>query len=148
MVEIRSAPAHRGVAVRTIVQRECRAGRGVRRICGRLPRGDVAAHGAAGVGRNLQIVVVVDMAGRARHTSVAIGQQEARGTVIEFCVQPGIERVAAFASGREFGAGVIWIGGLLVILQMASDALRGESLILPNRRALMAILALHRGMRP
>lgn len=67
------------------------------------------------------------MAGRASKIGMAVCQQKACGAVIKFCAEPAIEAVAlvAFARG-ESGSSfrVIWIGGVLPILQMAGIALR------------------------
>ena len=52
-------------------------------ISGLLPFGEVAAGVAAIRRSNLQIVIVVEMAGGARNIGVAIGEQEARGAVVE-----------------------------------------------------------------
>jgi hypothetical protein len=147
VIEIRTAPAHGGVAIRAVVQGERRSGRNVRRVSGRLPSGHVAAHGTAGIRSNLQIVVVVDVARSARNASVSVGEQEPGGAVIEFSVQPGIEGMAGFASCRELGTRVVGIRGLLIILQMARNALGGKPLILRHRRAFVAIFALHRCVR-
>jgi len=53
------------------------------RIVGLLPGREVAAGGSAGRGRNLQVVVIVDVAGRAKHVGVPSSQQESGRTVIE-----------------------------------------------------------------
>jgi hypothetical protein len=132
------------VAVRAIDQSECRAGGSVWRIGGALPGGHVAARGATGIGSDLQIVIIVYVAGGARNVGVPVGQQESCGAVIEFCVQPGIEGMTAFACGRKLSAGVVRIRCLLIILQMARNAFRGKTLVLRYRRALVAIFALHR----
>ena len=52
-------------------------------IVGFLPSGKVALGVAAIRGRNLQIVIVVDVAGGAWNVGVAIGQQESGRAVIE-----------------------------------------------------------------
>jgi hypothetical protein len=56
--------------------------------------------------------------------------------------------MAGFARGREIRARMIWIRRLLIVLQVAGDALRGEALKYANRGALVACLAFHGGMRP
>jgi hypothetical protein len=66
--------------------------------------------------------------------------------MIEFRIQPGIETMAGFACRREIRARMIWICRLLIVLQVAGDALRGEALKYTDRRALMARFALHSGM--
>jgi hypothetical protein len=147
VIEIRTAPAHGGMAIRAVIQGECRTGRNVRGIRGCLPCGHVAAHGTASIRSNLQIVVVVDVARSARNAGVSVAEQEPGGAVIEFGVQPGIEGMAGFAGCRELGTRVVRIRGLLIILPMARNALGGKPLILRHRRAFVAIFALHRRVR-
>lgn len=90
------------------------------------------------------------MAGRASEIGMAICQQKTCGAVIELCAEPAIETVAlvAFARGESrSGFGVIWIGGVLPILQMARIALCFKAQELPDRRTLMAGVARHSSMR-
>ena len=47
----------------------------------------------------VEVVVVVDVALLARNVGVAVGEQEARGAVIEFCTEPAIETMTALALG-------------------------------------------------
>ena len=113
-------------------------------IVGLLPGGKVAAGVAAIRGRDGQIVVVVDVAGSAGNVGVAIGQREARGAVVKFCAQPGVEQMAtlAIAGGERWaGAEVIWIGGVLPIFQVARIALRGGTEELPDGSALVTGIA-------
>ena len=42
-------------------------------------------------------------------------QREPGRRVVELGVQPGVHRVASFASGRESAAGMVRVGGLLEI---------------------------------
>ena len=70
--------------------------------------------------------------------------------MIKFCAEPAIEAVAlvAFARGESGSSfGVIWIGGVLPILQTARIALRFKAQELPNRRTLVAGIAGRSGVR-
>ena len=91
-------------------------------IIGLLPGRQVAAGIAAIRRRDLKIVIIIDMAGGAGHVGVAVGQQETGSAVVEFGVQPGVERVAGFAGRRKIGRGVIRVGGFLEVAQMAGGA--------------------------
>lgn len=97
----------------------------MRRIGGLLPGGEVTAGVAAIRGCDLQVVVIVDMAGGARNVGMAVGEQKARGAVIELSAQPAIEAVAGVALGGKLCSHVIGIRGLLERFQMAGIALRG-----------------------
>ena len=97
--------------------------------------------------RNLQIVVVIDVAGSAGHVGVACREREPRRAVVEFRSQPTIRRVAGLAGGREVRARVIGIRSGLKVLEMAGDTLRGKTLILAHGGALVAFLARYSGMR-
>jgi hypothetical protein len=101
---------------------------------------------AAICGSGRQVVVVIDMAGGARHVRVAICQQEPRSAVIKLCTKPTVERMTGFACGGKLRAGVVRIGGLLVVVQMTGCASGRKSLKLADGRALVTILALHRSM--
>ena len=91
MVECRRRPADRVVAGRAARHSKGRAGGRVRGVVGLLPGGQMALRIAA-IGRSdRQIVIVVDMAERARHIRMAIGEQKSGRTVIELCVQPIVE---------------------------------------------------------
>ena len=91
MVECRRRPTDRVVASRAVRSSKGRAGGRVRGIVGLLPVGQMALRIAA-VGRSdRQIVIVVDMAERARHIGMAVGEQKSGRAVIELCVQPIVE---------------------------------------------------------
>lgn len=124
VIEDRGIPALRRVAARAIGKRERGTGRRVRRIRRLLPGCQVAARIAAIGWRDLQIIVVVDMAVRARHVRVAVNQEESRSRVIKLGIQESVKTMACFARGREFCARVIGIRCLLIFLQMARGALR------------------------
>ena len=119
VVESGSRPANGIVTIGTIGRGEGRASLRVRRIVGLLPGGQVAARVAAVGRRDLQIIVIVDVARRAGQVRVAVGQQETSGTVIELGAQPAIKRVAPLTISRSEGRTRrrMWrIGGLLPIL--------------------------------
>ena len=99
------------MAIAAVVQAKHRTGGDVRRIRGLLPCRYVAAYGAASVWRDLQIVIVIDVAGSAWHASVALGQQKSRGAMVKLGIQPRIERVAGVAGGGKFCRTVIRISG-------------------------------------
>ncbi len=63
------------------------------RIIRLLPRRQVAPRRAASGRRNLQIVIIVDVARRARNVGVAESQREAGGTVVEVRRVPTLGRV-------------------------------------------------------
>ena len=86
---------------------------------GLTPRSQVASGIATVRGRNLQIVVVVDVAQLAGHVRMAIGEWKSRGAVVELHLQPTVRRVAQIAGGRETCAGVVGIGSFLKVRQMA-----------------------------
>ena len=84
-------------------------------------------------GSNLQIVVVVDMAGRARNIGVAVGQEKTGGAVIEDGGGPtdGVVAGGAVGSG-ESGAsrGVRRIVGLLPLSEVAILAGAGGEVVI------------------
>lgn len=67
-------PTNRRVAKRAIRGRERRPGGWMHRVRGCLPSGQMTLRVPAIGRRDRQIVVVVDMAERASHTGMAIGQ--------------------------------------------------------------------------
>ena len=114
-----------------------------------LPGRKVAAGGAASRRRNLQIVVVIDVAGSARHVSMAVCEQKSGGAVIECRAQPAVEFVAPLAvarSKRRPRAGVRGIGGVLPVFQMAGIAGGAQSQENTRCGLLVAFIALNRGM--
>jgi len=106
VVEGRGIPALRSVAVCAVGGGKRRTGGGVHGIAGLLPLGQVAS-GISAVGRcDLQIVVVVDVAGGAGNVRVAVGQQETGNGVVEGSQVPAGGGVAVRAVGSgEQGAG-------------------------------------------
>ena len=147
MIKIRRVPACGRVAIRAIRNSKCRTRGRVDRIVGLLPSGKMAAGVAAIRRSDLQIVVIVDVAGRARHIGVARSERKTYGTMVEFRRQPTVCGVACFAGGREAGSSVVGICCGLQIVLVAGNAERRKSLILPNGRALVALLAWHCGVR-
>ena len=120
----------------------------MRGIVGLLPGGQVALRIAA-VGRSdRQIVIVADMAERARHIGMAIGEQKPGRTVIELCIQPIVERMASFAGRGELCGEVVRICRFLKVRQVARLARRRKSQVISDRCIFVALLALDYGVRP
>ena len=70
------------------------------------------------------------------------------GRSVKGCSQPTVKGgMARFAGSRKLRAGMGRIGSLLIVLQVARSASRRKALELPNRSALVAVFALHRGVR-
>jgi len=100
VVKRRRQPARRGVAGRAVGQGERGSSGRVNGVGGLLPGRQVASGVTAIGGRDRQIVVVIDVAGGARHAGMAAGQQKSGRAVVEPGIEPGIKcRVARFASG-------------------------------------------------
>ena len=150
VIEGHVRPRRGVVALRAVRDGECRPDLRVRGIVGLLPGRQVAT-GVATIGRgNLQIVIVVDVATGARHVGVAGRQWESRGAVIELGAEPTVEIVTALAIGgrkRRARAGVGRARGALPILQVAGIALRGEAIENAGGELLVALIALHGGVR-
>jgi hypothetical protein len=94
------------------------------------------------------VIVISDVAGEARNVGVPLSEQKSRSAVVKLRVQPTVKGMARIAGGgkyRRVGC-VRRVVGLLIIGQMARHTLRRQSLKLANRRALVAIVALHRGV--
>jgi hypothetical protein len=139
------------VALRAVCRRESRTCLRVRRVICLLPSRQVAA-GVAAIGwRDLEIVIIVDMAGGASQISVPVGQQEPRGAVIEFGTQPAVKIVATLTiarSKRRTCARVWWVRRRLPILQMAGITAGGKPNENPCGSLFVALVTLHRGMLP
>ena len=99
VIERCRVPARRRMTIRTIRRRKRRTRGRVDRIVRALPRRQVALRISAIRRRNLQCVIIVDVAGRTSHIRMPIGQQESRRTVIEFPVRPFRNRMARCAGG-------------------------------------------------
>src|ERR1700730_5714927 len=110
VIERSRAPSHGGVALGAVGGRKSGAGGGVHGSGGLLPLGEMAA-GVAAIGRlDLQVVIVVDVAGSAGNVGVPVCQKKAGGAVIEFAVGPFGDGVAGGAGSRgrrEAGGDVI-----------------------------------------
>ena len=125
VIEDRRGPGNRVVASRAVGHPKSRARRGVHRIIGLLPGGQMASGIPAIRRRGRQIVIVVEVAGGARHIRMAIGQQKPGRAVIELRAQPTVKGdVARFAGSSKLRAGVVRIRSLLKIPQMARCASR------------------------
>ena len=147
VIEDRRGPGNGVVASRAVGHAKSRARRRVHGIVRLLPSRQVAP-GIAAVRRGGgQVVIVVDVAGGTGHIGMAIRQQEPGGAVIELRAQPAVKSVAGVAGSRELCTDVIRVRGLLKVLQMARSAGRRQALELAHGRALMAVLALHGGVR-
>jgi len=116
VVEISRVPALGRMATRAIRDGEDRPRGRVHWVVGLLPGRQMALRVSAVRRRDLQIVVVVDVAGCASHVGMAVGQRKSRGIVIEFRAQPTVKRMAGFTSRGELRAHVIGIRSLLKIL--------------------------------
>ena len=108
VVEGRRIPTDRVVAGRTVRRRERRAGLWVHRVICCLPRRQVASRIAAVSRRDIQAVVVADVAGSARrylaavgHQRVRVRQREPKRVVVELPVGPPRDGMAGRASGRR-----------------------------------------------
>lgn len=107
VIKIGSAPTESGVTVRTVDKGEGRASRGVGRIIGLLPGGQMASGCAASRGSDLQIVIVGDVAIGAGVDFAACGRElvqvlqwEAGGVVT-----PGRSPIAGGVTGGALGSG-------------------------------------------
>lgn len=116
------------------------------RICGRLIVFQMASH----TSRTAEVVVIVDVAVGAlpRRHGVAAGQGKSDGAVIELGVEPVIRSVAILAGGGKRGDDVVGAAGCLEIRCVAGEASRGHGLKLAGGRALVAGIAVYRGVRP
>jgi len=94
VIEYGRVPRHRVVATGTISCGERRARGGVSRIVRLLPGGQVASRVSAIVGRDRQIVIVIDVASRTGDIRVAVGEGKSRGGVVECRGRPTYSRVA------------------------------------------------------
>jgi hypothetical protein len=94
-----------------------------------------------------QVVVAIHVAGSAGHGYVRSGQRKSGRAVIEVRLNPGIHRMAGFASCGEAGGNVIWRNRILEIPHVAGIALSGQPCELAGRTVLMASDALHSRMR-
>ena len=118
VIEGSGVPPLGGVAVGTIGRSETGAGSGVNGIGGLLPSGEMATGVAAIGGSNLQIVIVVEMAGSAGHVGVTIGEEETRAAVVKSRGVPAdrVVTVGAIGGGEGGTSRRMWrVGGLLPV---------------------------------
>lgn len=94
-------PTCRVVAGRAVRRGECGSRSGVDGIVRLLPRRQMALRISATRWRDRQIVIVIDVAGRAGHVGVPGGERESRRAVIECCSCPTYGRVARRAIRRR-----------------------------------------------
>lgn len=118
-------------------------------VRGLLPGRQMALRISAVRGLDLQIIVAADVAIRAGHVRVAVGQRkiDRRGGVIDSRAQPTVEGVACFAGLRELCGDVIRIGRFLEIGLVTRNAGGRQALELADGGALVAVLALNGGVR-
>lgn len=148
-------PGNGVVACGTLAHGECRTGRGMRGIIRLLPGSEVATGIAAIRGRDIQRVVVVDVALRAiRYFAggrelVRVGEREAGGGVIERGVRPGrcVVALRTLRSGKSGGHMVRYVAAqrlrLVPIRSVAAVAIGGRQRIVVVH---MALRARRRGM--
>lgn len=98
--------------------------------------------------RAAQVVDIVSVAvgTLARRNRMPTRQRETDGGMIEFCIQPTIRTVAAFAPGGEFGNNVVWTGCGLKVRIVTRRTGRGHRLELAIGGAFVAGIAVHRGV--
>jgi len=150
VIESRRIPADRGMAIGAIRRGKGRARSGMGGIVGLLPGGEVAARVAAIRRRNLEIIVVTNVAGRAGQVGVAVRKQESRGAVIKLRAQPTVEAVASLTIARGKGrtsTGMRRIGGLLPVLQVARITSRGQAIENTACCTLVALVAVNSRVR-
>ena len=119
-------------------------------IGGRLPGGQMALRISAIGRRDRQIVVVVDVAERASHIRVAVGQQETRRVVIELGVQPVVKGMAtrAIRSGKcRAGGWMDRVRRLQPVRHVARRAGGRKPEVISHCGIGMALLAFHDGVR-
>lgn len=79
-------------------------------------------HMAGSTRRAVQAVIAIYVALRTLQWHVCTGQRETRSRVIESCIRPRRSGMAGVASLWESRLSVVWIGGALIVLQMAGGA--------------------------
>lgn len=89
----------------------------------------------------------IDVASRAGQCGMRAGQSEAgEFQVIEFCVEPRIRAVAAFACGGKIERLMIWVECLLKIRIVAGNAGGLKTHVLADGFSFVAINAIHHGV--
>jgi len=103
VVESCGGPRRSGMAGRAVAYCKRGSGRRVWRGIGILPVRQVATRSTAGGRRDIQSVVIVDVAQIASHVGVPVCQQKSGRAVIENAGGPGRNRVARRAGGGRGG---------------------------------------------
>jgi len=104
-------------------------------------------HVTADAGRRRSLVFAAHVAGQAIETGVGSRQSKAgHFQMIEGGTQPGRDRVALLASGRESRGRVTGASRPLVVGRVARVALERQPLKLADGRSFMAAVTLQRGM--
>ena len=132
-------PADRRVAVGAIRDREPRAGGRVHRIVCLLPGGQVAARIAAGVRGDLQIVVIVDVAGSTGNVGVAVRQQEPGGAVVERDIRPGRRIVAGGTERCRKGRSGLRMRWIICLLPGGQVATGVAAIVRPNLQVVIIV---------
>lgn len=130
VIEDGRVPRHRVVATGAIRRGERRARGRVRRIVRLLPGHQVASRISTIVGRDRQIVVVIDVARRAGDIRVAVGEEKSRGVVVECRGRPTYSRVARGTMLKSESCSCRWM-----------DRVRG---LLPSRQVTLGVPAVGR----
>jgi hypothetical protein len=139
VIEGSSIPAHCRMAVGAIRGRESRPGGRVHRIVRLLPGGQVAARIAAGVRGDLQIVVIVDVAGSAGNVGVAVRQQETGGAVIERDIRPGRRIVAGGTERCRKGRPGLRVRRIIGLLPGGQVATGVAAIVRPNLQVVIIV---------
>jgi hypothetical protein len=150
VVKIRRQPGNRIVAIRAGRNRKHRGRCRMLGVRGLLPRCQVAPGIPAVCRHDLQTVVVADVAIQTGNIGVPVGEREidrGRG-VVYGGAQPTVKRVTVRARLWKLTGHVVRVFRLLKVPHMAGVAGRGKALELAYRSALVAVLTLHRGVRP
>jgi len=95
-----------------------------------------------------QVVVVVHMAGTARHAHMRSGEWKPGGTVVKVGLKPCIHSVAGLAICGKASRHVIRCNGVLEIPRVTGIALGRQSCELPGCTALMACDAITAACAP
>lgn len=141
VIELRPLPRLRRMAEGTIARKI-----GYRMVgnLGRIVIGSMAAKTIGGCPLVLERVV----AGVAFERGMpACKGVSGVGLVVEFCLAPGVQRVATLAIGGEACTAMIHRDGVFIDIQMTRDAFRVETLEHTTGCTAVAGLAVHRGMR-
>lgn len=141
VIEFCTGPGGSGVADRTVPGE---AGLHVIRVLCRIEVGGVATEAV----RRSPRESAAGMAARAIDSSVCPGKFKSRQErMVELCPAPRIHAMARLAVGRKLCRRVIQDPRGLVISQMARDTVGPQAGKLPDRRALVAGLAVYGGVR-